>query len=119
MVWRLNDSWPIVYWAIIDYYLEPKIAYYFLRRAYAPVQISFERTPDRLCVWVVNDSRESSAGTLSVKRMKFDGTVLGELRAEVRIDPGESRRCVDTVDLGLINLRDQFLHASFGGLEAT
>ena len=32
MVWRLNDSWPIIYWSVIDYYLEPKIPYYFLRR---------------------------------------------------------------------------------------
>ena len=32
MVWRLNDSWPIIYWSIIDYYLEPKIPYYYLRR---------------------------------------------------------------------------------------
>ena len=43
MVWRLNDSWPIVYWSIIDYYLEPKIAYYYLRRSYHPVLVTFDR----------------------------------------------------------------------------
>jgi hypothetical protein len=119
MVWRLNDPWPILYWSIIDYYLEPKIPYYFLRRAYAPLQISFERTPDRLGVWIVNDSVEPAGGTLRVRRMRFDGTLLGELSGEFQVNPAESRRCIDTVDLGLINLRDQFLNASFAGIEAT
>ncbi|MHC4654401.1 MAG: glycoside hydrolase family 2 protein [Planctomycetota bacterium] len=40
MIWRLNDSWPIIYWSAIDYYLEPKIPFYFLRRAYDPILIS-------------------------------------------------------------------------------
>jgi beta-mannosidase len=26
IVWRLNDSWPMIYSSVIDYYLEPKIA---------------------------------------------------------------------------------------------
>lgn len=119
MVWRLNDAWPILYWSMIDYYLEPKIPYYFLRRAYAPVQVSFEQTPDLLAVWVVNDSTDVISGTVRVKRMRFDGTVLGELAADARLQPGESRRCIDTVDLGLISLRDEFLLASFGTVEAT
>ena len=46
----------MIYGSMVDYYLEPKIAHYFLRRAYEPVLVSFEKTPDRICVWVVNDS---------------------------------------------------------------
>ena len=56
MIWRLNNSWPIIYYAVVDYYLEPKIAYSFIKRAYAPVLVSFERTPDAIHVWVTNDS---------------------------------------------------------------
>jgi beta-mannosidase len=43
IVWRLNDSWPMIYSSVIDYYLEPKIAYYFLRRAYEPVLVACQR----------------------------------------------------------------------------
>ncbi len=117
MVWRLNDAWPILYWSVVDYFLEPKIAFYFLRRAYTPLLVSFERTSDRLAVWVVNDSGEDVRGTLRVQRRRFDGTVRGELWAEVDVAPGRARRCLETVDLGPISLRDEFLHASFGGQE--
>ncbi|NQU21918.1 MAG: hypothetical protein HQ567_11600 [Candidatus Nealsonbacteria bacterium] len=119
MVWRLNDSWPIVYWSVIDYYLEPKIPYYFLRRAYDPVLISFEQTADQIAVWVVNDSPEPVAGTLIVSRRRFDGATRGKVQAEVALKPGQSKRCLTTTDLGPIYLRNEFVHAEFAGREAT
>jgi hypothetical protein len=112
MVWRLNDGWPILYWSVVDYYLEPKIPYYFLRRAYEPVLVCFERTPDKVFAWVVNDSARAVAGTLKVRRLRFDGKERGELEAAVTVKPGEARRCLDTTDLGPINLRGEFLEAA-------
>ncbi len=119
MIWRLNDAWPITYWSVIDYYLEPKIAYYFLRRAYAPVLVSFERTDDRIAVWVVNDSPEDVAGRLTLQHMRFDGKVRGKLTCEVKLKAGESKRCLDATDLGPINLRGEFLKATFNKQQAT
>jgi len=119
MVWRLNDSWPILYWSVIDYYLEPKIPYYFLRRSYDPVLVCFERAADKICVWVVNDSSGTVAGTLKVKRMRFNGTVRGEMEAHIEVKAGEARRCLDLTDFGPISLREEFLQASFAGREAT
>lgn len=119
MIWRLNDAWPIIYWSVIDYYLEPKIAYYFLRRAYAPVLVCFERTDDRIAVWVVNDSPEPVSGPLTLQHMRFDGKVLGKLTCEVKLKPGASKRCLDATDLGPINLRGAFLKVSFNRQQAT
>jgi hypothetical protein len=119
MVWRLNDAWPILYWSVIDYYLSPKIPYYFLRRAYAPVLVSFERTPDRIAVWVTNDSPEQSSGRLVVKKRRFDGNLRGELASEVKVGPGESRRVLDLTPFGPISLREEFLQASYNGQETT
>lgn len=120
LVWRLSDAWPINYYSVLDYSLEPKIAFYYLRRAFAPVLVSFEQTPDRLAVWVTNDSPELVSGLLVVRRVRFDGIVPGELTAEVALAPGESRRCLDTVDLGPVLLQGELLHARFGdSVEAT
>ncbi|MHC4483318.1 MAG: beta-mannosidase, partial [Planctomycetota bacterium] len=119
MIWRLNDSWPIIYWSAIDYYLEPKIPYYFLRRAYDPILISFERTRDSIAVWVVNDSPEPVSGRLQVNRRRFDGKSRGQLETEVKLEPGRAKRCLVTTDLGPIYLRNEFLHATFGAREAT
>jgi beta-mannosidase len=119
IVWRLNDSWPMIYSSVIDYYLEPKIAYYFLRRAYEPVLVSFERTADRICVWVVNDSAQPVAGTLAVERLGFDGSNHGKLNAEVAVMPGEARRCLELTPLGEISLRSEFLRATLCGRDVT
>lgn len=119
MVWRLNDSWPIVYWAVIDYYLEPKIPYYYLRRAYDPVLVTFERTADEILVWVVNDSPEPISGELTVSRRAFNGDTRGTLTAEVTVEPGQSKRCLSTTDLGPVVMRREFLEASFDGREVS
>jgi beta-mannosidase len=119
MIWRLNDSWPIIYWSAIDYYLEPKISYYFVRRAYDPVLISFERTQDRIAVWVVNDSPEPVSGTLKVRHLQFNGDSRGQLETFVTVAPGEAKRCLVTTDLGAIYLRKEFLHATLGERDAT
>ena len=113
-IWRLNDAWPIAYWSAIDYYLEPKIAYYFLRRAYAPVLVSFERAADRIAVWIVNDSPDPVSGCLILRHMKFDGTVRNAMSADVELRPAESKRVLDATDFGPIRLRDEYLHANFG-----
>ncbi len=119
MIWRLNDSWPILYWSAIDYYLEPKIPYYFLRRAYDPVLISFERTDDQIAVWVVNDSPEPVSGRLQVQRLRFYGTSRGQLETMVKVGPGEAKRCLVTTDLGPIYLRNELLYATFVDKEAS
>lgn len=115
MIWRLNDSWPMIYMSLIDYYLAPKIPYYFVKRAFDPVLVTFEQTPDRVFVWVVNDSTESVSGTLSLKKMDFSGTVLAETSTEVTLEPGESRRCLDETPLRSVVLRSQYLAAEFQG----
>jgi beta-mannosidase len=114
-VWRLNDAWPIIYMSLIDYYLEPKIPYYYTRRAYSPVLVTFEQTADRICTWIVNDSPESVEGTLILKKMNFLGEVLGQLSEEVRINPGESRRILDAAPLRTIVFNKEFLVAEFNG----
>ena len=119
IVWRLNDSWPMIYSSVVDYYLQPKIAYCFLRRAYEPVLVSFEKTQDRICVWVVNDSPQPVKGTLVVERLDFDGKNRGKLQAEIAVPPGQSKRCLDLTGLGEISLRSEFLRATFSGREAT
>jgi beta-mannosidase len=119
MVWRLNDAWPISYWALVDYYLEPKIAYYFLRRSYAPVLVCFEQTPDTIACWLVNDSPDEVSGRLVLSHKNFAGALMGAMSVEVTLPPGAARRCLDATDLGVIRLRTEFLQASFNGENVT
>ena len=44
LVWQINDCWPVTSWAIVDYYLRPKHAYYTVKRELAPITIGLTRT---------------------------------------------------------------------------
>ncbi|EIW81506.1 glycoside hydrolase family 2 protein [Coniophora puteana RWD-64-598 SS2] len=44
IVWQLNDSWPVMSWAIVDYFLRPKPAYYTISRELKPIVIGISRT---------------------------------------------------------------------------
>ncbi len=43
LVWQLNDCWPVVSWAIVDYYQVKKPAYYAIKRAMAPLSVGVAR----------------------------------------------------------------------------
>jgi len=44
LVWQINDCWPVTSWAIVDFYLRPKAAYYTVKRELAPITIGLKRT---------------------------------------------------------------------------
>jgi beta-mannosidase len=94
-VCRWNDSWPIIYGSMLDYYTEPYIPYYAIKRAYEPVLLSFE-VADFINVWVVNDSAEDISGTLVVKL--FDpraNEFVNSLSMPVSVAAGESALVTD------------------------
>ncbi len=89
--WKLNDTFPMIYASLIDDQIEPNMAYYALRRAYAPLQVSTEIDEDGLHFWVVNDSDADFRGNLRIRRLDVAGReVLDEMDLLVNIAQGES-----------------------------
>ncbi|KAK3349499.1 glycoside hydrolase family 2 protein [Lasiosphaeria hispida] len=43
LVWQLNDCWPTVSWAVVDYFLVKKPAWYAIRRAMEPLAVGVVR----------------------------------------------------------------------------
>lgn len=59
LVWQINDCWPVSSWAIADYYLRPKPAYYTIKRILGKQSVGISRISlqDRspvLEAWAVN-----------------------------------------------------------------
>ena len=44
LVWQMNDCWPGTSWAIMDYYLNPKLAYYAIKRELQSLTIGLQRS---------------------------------------------------------------------------
>ena len=77
LVWQLNDCWPVTSWAIVDYFLRKKPAYYAMRRVLAPVAIGVQREHHD---WSVVHARPAKSSTwecwvVSNKIQEFKATV--------------------------------------------
>jgi hypothetical protein len=108
--WKLNSTWPMVYSELIDYLLEPNMGYYAMKRAYAPLLLSFEIT-DRVHLWVVNDTGIDVEGQLLVRRYDADGArILDEFSRAVGVRAGESHLAMTLEELGMFWRGDR-LHA--------
>ncbi|KAK7743304.1 Beta-mannosidase B [Diatrype stigma] len=47
LVWQTNDCWPVTSWAIADYYLRPKHAYFTVKRELADLTLGVTRREHR------------------------------------------------------------------------
>lgn len=114
LVWKFNDSWPHIYSGKVDYFLEPYHTYYTLRRAYAPVLLSFEMGVYNY-VWVVNDTPEAVEGTVKIQLFHPQrNQVRKEIVREVSVPPGESQVIVRLDEVGIGTFRRE--HILFANL---
>ncbi|MCE5313784.1 MAG: sugar-binding domain-containing protein [Armatimonadota bacterium] len=91
LYWMFNDSWPAISWSLVDYYLRPKAAYYYAKRAFEPVIVSFKQLDDRVRVYVTTDDRlQAIDAMLQVGVMTFDACGMEVEEVPVRIEPNSS-----------------------------
>ena len=54
IIWQINDCWPVTSWSIIDSEIKPKIAYYFVKNAFAAQLIYFKDDGSRINIYLLN-----------------------------------------------------------------
>lgn len=72
--WSYSDCWGETGWSIIDYYLRRKAAFYWCRRASAPVKTIVRRRGRKLITRVVNDTLDPVEMRIHYGWLRFDGT---------------------------------------------
>ena len=90
ILWKFNNCSNMISYGVVDYFNEPQMAYYALKRAYEPVQVSFD-IGDRISVWLVNDTMGQLRG--SVETVLFSLTQnkkTASLTKSFEIRPDES-----------------------------
>lgn len=115
LLWMYNDIWPCGTWSIVDYYLEPKSAYYAMKRACAPVGCYWvEDENGGIRAFLVNDTRKAAAGTVTVRQAQLDGTVLAENSFAADAPALASQMVFDAAAFDL-SRRDTYLFVEFAG----
>ncbi len=93
LVWQLNEPWPAISWALVDFYRRPKPAYETAKRLLAPVLISLDYPlrhyqagdPFPFDLWLINDRHEALSGC-QVEVALWDGAGQPAHRFEDGVD---------------------------------
>lgn len=113
--WQLNDCWPVSSWAVVDSALRPKAGYYFAKKFFAPLLVSFKRSGDSVEVWVTNDHLKSISGKLNVALKSFDGKKVWKKNVNLMI-PANSSRKVMSVDSSIFPRSNPVSHYLIAGV---
>lgn len=92
LYWNLHDCWPQFSDSLVDYYGSPKMAYYFLKRAFANLLVSLQPLDRwRVGVWLINDELRGRAGRLMLRCQRLDGGTSWMRVLPVKLPANSSR----------------------------
>jgi len=87
LVWFYKDLWPASGWGIVDSHGLPKAAYYQLKRAWRPRQLSItDEGLDGLHLHVTNESSEPVDGFIEVQLLREPALVVAQHEMPLRVD---------------------------------
>jgi beta-mannosidase len=91
--WMFNDSWPTVNgWGTFDYYLNRKLSFHPVRRAFAPVSVFVADEGDKVGIYIVNDSGLPLTLLLEAGSFLPGGAAQQEPPLAVSVAPYSSRQ---------------------------
>lgn len=92
LIWQLDDCWPVTSWAIVDYHLRPKAAYYVVKRELAEVALGLARASEgqQAEVWAVSSLISEVRGELELKLWMLDGTLISAERQHITLAPNQA-----------------------------
>ena len=116
LIWQLNDDWPVVSWAAVDFNGHRKPVWYASRDFFAPRLATIQpRTSeayrethswegvkvgtDHFELIVLNDTREPVKDTWTVQRVTFGGDVLATQTIDVDLDATSHKGCTLNDDI--------------------
>jgi beta-mannosidase len=105
LVWQLNEPWPAISWALVDFFRQPKPSYYAAKQLFSPVLVSVEyplapyQSGDQFHgdVWVINDGHEALHGCQPMVSLWTGGLLSAEPFLRTVDIPADSAEMVGRV----------------------
>ncbi len=92
LFWQLNDCWPVSSWSVIDSETQPKAAYWYARRFFAPLLISIKAHGKYSEIWATNDTVNSREAEMELEMLSLQGEKIFARRERVIIPANASVR---------------------------
>jgi beta-mannosidase len=119
IIWQLNDCWPVTSWSLIDSDLIPKIAYYFVKKAFSKILVYFKERDDVIDVFLLNCSSDQFKGVLKILIIDLkSGNVIGHDDFELSIMGDDNKKIHSYVNQKVKESNDYLFVASCTDLKA-
>ena len=77
MNWMYSDIWPSGTWSVVDYFCEPKHAYYQMKKSFAPLLLTFVyNNEQKLVLTLVNDAQSAADADIEYGLKSLNGEIL-------------------------------------------
>jgi beta-mannosidase len=90
LIWQLNDCWPVTSWALIDYALRPKAAYYAVKRALAPLAVELTHRAGGADLWVVSQAPQTLTATVYLTLWTLAGELIARVEHTIKMAPNQA-----------------------------
>ncbi|MCQ3035900.1 MAG: hypothetical protein MJ248_06800, partial [Bacilli bacterium] len=109
--WMFDDIWPSGTWSIVDYFLEPKQAFYQLGKCYQSKYVSFYVEKNgKTNVFAVNDTLDVFDLPVKVEQKTYDGKVINTMNVSFK---GLSNKKAQKMELDFEVREDCYLVATY------
>jgi beta-mannosidase len=86
VVWQLNDDWPVVSWAAVDFAGHRKPLWHVLRAVYEARLATIQPRASGLALVLLNDTDDPWSCTVTVAAVAFDGGRRDEVALPVTVE---------------------------------
>jgi beta-mannosidase len=86
LIWQLNDCWPVISWSLIDYGLNPKAAYFAVKRAFKPIIAPMILKDEKVTCYLINETNRQADLAFKFEVIRFNGKIIYETRQMVHPD---------------------------------
>ena len=90
LYWQINDCWPTMSWASVDYFGRWKALHYMVKKANQAVYPVIVRNNQNIEVTVANDNLKSSKATFVATLYDFNGRTLWEKQKDILLTANSS-----------------------------
>lgn len=121
LLWQMNDCWPGISWAIVDYFQRPKPAYYAVSRVLKPLAIGVQREhhdwsvahaeppkTSKYSLWMASSLQKSVTGTVE---MRFISVSTGQEIRERFLRRNIDIACNGTTDIIVDDIIDHTMYS--------
>ncbi|KAI8721490.1 hypothetical protein NCS52_00290500 [Fusarium sp. LHS14.1] len=123
LVWQLNDCWPTMSWAIVDYYLVKKPAFYAIARALRPLDVGIARkcpewtsghadatvmNTDEFDLWISSSRQDFVEVDVAVKFLSIQSgqPIVEDITTQISVKPNSTTEIFQNKHIAPFNQLD-------------